>query len=154
MRVLVCDDDPVVRSIIGQLSVDAGHEVVGEAESSHEALELLHHLRPDVVVVDLALRSSSGHPVLEAAAAARVQAIIFSSFIASEVLIAAEGDPVVVEKPDFDGLVRALGRVGSASTSTTPRPGSAGRPGAASATGRAGPGSSRWTAPVRRRPSG
>ena len=56
VTVLVVDDHPVVRSgLRALLSAQAELEVVGEAASGEEAVELAAALRPDVVLCDLRL---------------------------------------------------------------------------------------------------
>lgn len=67
IRLLLVDDHAVVRA--GLRSLLAGHPgiaVVGEAGDGAEALDQVARLRPDVVLMDLAMRGMSG---LEATAA-------------------------------------------------------------------------------------
>src|SRR5947209_2260872 len=60
-RVLVADDHGVVREGIRMvLEADAELEVVGEACDGAEALQLAGVLRPDVVVMDLAMPVAGG----------------------------------------------------------------------------------------------
>lgn len=54
--VLIVDDHPVVRSgLRAVLDADDAVDVVGEAATGEEAIELVAHLRPDVVLCDLRL---------------------------------------------------------------------------------------------------
>ncbi|MFD7709310.1 response regulator [Streptomyces sp. NPDC059786] len=56
VRVLLCDDHAVVRAgLRALLSSTDGIEVVGEAGSGEEALDMAAGLRPDVVLMDLQL---------------------------------------------------------------------------------------------------
>ena len=60
-RILIVDDHPVVRRGLRELLHDEPDlEMCGEAESSEEALEQLADAAPDVVVVDLTLKSGHG----------------------------------------------------------------------------------------------
>jgi response regulator of citrate/malate metabolism len=69
MRVLVVDDDFRVASIHRQyVERIAGCEVVGEAHTGLEALELMESLRPDVVLMDVYLPDISGLEVMRRAA--------------------------------------------------------------------------------------
>jgi chemotaxis response regulator CheB len=111
VRVIVCDDDELVRSVVDGIVTDLGHTVVGEAEDELGALELLQQVEPDIAVVDLALRFSSGLDVVRTAWESGCRVVIFSSFVTPELLNAAPGGPVAVEKPHFDRLTVALEQV-------------------------------------------
>ena len=60
-KVLIVEDHPIMRSGLAQL---IGHEpdlmVCGEAEDAHEALAAIEKLEPDIAVVDISLKNSSG----------------------------------------------------------------------------------------------
>ena len=60
-RVFLVDDHPVVRAgIRAVVNEQADMEVCGEADSASEALRLIAEHEPDVAVVDLSLKASSG----------------------------------------------------------------------------------------------
>ncbi len=60
-QILIVDDHPLVRQGVALLINQADDlEVCGEAESVHEALELLERVEPDLAIVDLTLKDSSG----------------------------------------------------------------------------------------------
>jgi chemotaxis response regulator CheB len=114
--VIVCDDDELVRSVVGGLVADLGMTVVGECEDEIGALELLERLEPDIAVVDLALRFSSGLEVVRTAWEAGCRVVIFSSFVTPDLLHEAPGGPVAIEKPHFDRLAIALEQVANSVT--------------------------------------
>jgi chemotaxis response regulator CheB len=116
MRVIVCDDDELVRSVVATVVEERGHAVVGEAEDQHGALELLRQLEPDIAIVDLALRFSTGVEVVRTAWERGCRVIIFSSFITPDLLHATPGGPVAIEKPHFEGLGEALDQVANSVT--------------------------------------
>ena len=61
IRVLVADDHAIVRTGIRHvLEGEPGFEVVGEAATGAEALELAERLRPDVAVLDLSMPGARG----------------------------------------------------------------------------------------------
>jgi DNA-binding NarL/FixJ family response regulator len=60
-RILVVDDHAVVRrGVRALLETQEGWEVVGEATTGREAVELAGRLRPDVVVMDMSLPELNG----------------------------------------------------------------------------------------------
>ena len=83
IKVLLADDHTVVRSgIAAILSYESDLTVVGEASNGREAVEMATHLRPDVVVMDLAMPAMDGaeatRRILEARPETRV--IILTAF--------------------------------------------------------------------------
>ena len=113
---VVCDDDELVRSVIATIVEDQGLTLVGEAEDEYGALELLELAEPDIAIIDLALKFSSGLEVVRTAWEAGCRVVIFSSFVTPEQLNAAPGGPVAVEKPHFDRLGVALEQVANSVT--------------------------------------
>ena len=71
IRIVLVDDHAVVRSGYRRLlSAEPDFEVAGEAASAPEANALVQQVRPDVAIVDLSLKGSSG---LEAIAGMRAR---------------------------------------------------------------------------------
>src|ERR1700722_20806911 len=60
-RILIVDDHPLVRSGL-RLLIDCEHDlsVCGEAANADEAMRLLEQHKPDLLIVDLSLKESSG----------------------------------------------------------------------------------------------
>jgi DNA-binding NarL/FixJ family response regulator len=60
-RVVVIDDHPLLRERIAELvNRETDLKVVGEAEGRKEAVELIGNEKPDLAVIDLSLKDSSG----------------------------------------------------------------------------------------------
>jgi DNA-binding NarL/FixJ family response regulator len=57
---MIVDDHPLVRSAVRQALSVPGLEVVGEAGSAEDALELAPQLRPDVLLLDIELPGMDG----------------------------------------------------------------------------------------------
>jgi two-component system nitrate/nitrite response regulator NarL len=65
-RLLVIDDHPLFRKAILQLVEMTGDfEVVGEASSGREGLELAQNLQPDMILLDLNMKEMNGIEVLK-----------------------------------------------------------------------------------------
>jgi two-component system, NarL family, response regulator DevR len=60
IRVMIVDDHPLVRSAVRQAISGPDLEVVAEAESAEEALDLAPQVRPDVLLVDIDLPAMDG----------------------------------------------------------------------------------------------
>lgn len=60
VRVAIVDDHGIVRQGLRALLTRDGIEVVGEAEGGNEAVELAHHLRPDVMLLDIRMKDGDG----------------------------------------------------------------------------------------------
>jgi DNA-binding NarL/FixJ family response regulator len=59
-KLLIVDDDPTVRSVI-RASVEAdGYNVCGEAKDGVEAIERAAELKPDLILLDLAMPRLNG----------------------------------------------------------------------------------------------
>jgi DNA-binding NarL/FixJ family response regulator len=70
MRVLLADDHRLVRAgIRSLLEAIEGIEVVGEADSSEQALQLLSEARPDLLLTDIAMAGMNGLELLRLARA-------------------------------------------------------------------------------------
>ena len=64
-KILIVDDHPIIRQGLARLiDSEADIEVCGGAESVVEALEQVKTLRPDLVVVNISLKDSSGIEVI------------------------------------------------------------------------------------------
>jgi len=104
-RLLIVDDSPAFLAAAQAVLENEGMTVVGVASSSHEALERIRDLRPDVALVDIDLGDESGFDVARRLAAGADPApslIIISSH---------DGD-------DFEDLLEASPALGFVSKSS------------------------------------
>jgi len=60
MRILLADDHRIVREGVRALLERAGFDVVAEAEDGRAAVQLAHHHRPDLAVLDLVMPGLGG----------------------------------------------------------------------------------------------
>ncbi len=64
--VLIVDDHPIVRQGLAQLiNQEQDLEVCGQAEDAHEAMQAIHSLHPDMVIVDISLKDTSGMDLIK-----------------------------------------------------------------------------------------
>lgn len=60
IKVMVVDDSPFSRMMIGEALAGAGYEVVGEADSLESLIETYNNCKPDVVTMDIAMPGADG----------------------------------------------------------------------------------------------
>jgi DNA-binding NarL/FixJ family response regulator len=61
IRILLADDHPLFREgVAHSLSVDPDFEVIAQAGSGEEAVELAHELHPDIVLLDVSMAGMGG----------------------------------------------------------------------------------------------
>ncbi|MCJ1686900.1 response regulator transcription factor [Rathayibacter sp. VKM Ac-2927] len=92
--VLVVDDQPLIRQAVTDiLGGESGIEVVGEARTGREAVELATRLRPDVVLMDIRMPELDGIGATALICAdpelAATKVLILTTFEEDEYLIAA-----------------------------------------------------------------
>jgi DNA-binding NarL/FixJ family response regulator len=65
-RVLIVDDHPIVRQGLAQLiEQEQDLTVCGQAENAHDAMRGIEDLNPDLVVVDITLKETSGMELIK-----------------------------------------------------------------------------------------
>lgn len=62
---LLVDDAAYMRKLVGIMAKKGGHEVVGEAETGEQAIELFSRLSPDLVILDILMPDMNGLTVLK-----------------------------------------------------------------------------------------
>jgi two-component system response regulator DevR len=113
-RILLVDDHEVVRLGLKALLERHPHfEVVGEAASSREALELVNNLQPDVVVMDIRLPGTSGIEACEEITRRypSTKVIMLTSYAEDEMLfsaIRAGASGYILKQINGDDLIHAL----------------------------------------------
>ncbi|WP_240376764.1 ANTAR domain-containing response regulator [Bacillus piscicola] len=59
-RILVVEDESIVRLDVSMMLKDAGYEVIGEAGDGEEAVEFVHHTQPDLLIMDIKMPKLDG----------------------------------------------------------------------------------------------
>ncbi len=60
LRILIADDESIIRLDLREMLVEMGHEVVGEAADGYEAVSLARSLDPDLVFLDIKMPRMDG----------------------------------------------------------------------------------------------
>lgn len=95
MRVLIADDDPIIRLDLRQMLETLGYEVVAEAEDGQSAVTLAETHRPDVCVMDVKMPHMDG---IEAAETLAERAV------APCVLLTAYSDKDLIDRAKDAGV--------------------------------------------------
>jgi DNA-binding NarL/FixJ family response regulator len=126
-RVVLADDDVLLRAGIASLLEESGFEVVGLAGDAPELLALVRALKPDLVIVDIRMPPDHSTEGLDAARAIRSELpeagiVVLSAYVEVEdaLELLASGQRVgyllksrVIEVADFVETVQRIAQGGS-----------------------------------------
>lgn len=99
IRVVIADDEAIIRMDLKALLEELGHRVIGEAADGQKALELARTLKPDVVIMDIKM------PVMDGLDAAK---IVSEEKIAPVVLLTAYSQKDLIERAKEAGVFAYL----------------------------------------------
>lgn len=101
MSVLVVDDHPLFRKGAGQLlEMDDAFELVGEAASGQEGIELAIGLRPDIILMDLNMKGMNGIHALQKIKVAGLESLVIVLTVSD-----TEDDLVAALRAGADGYL-------------------------------------------------
>jgi DNA-binding NarL/FixJ family response regulator len=63
--VVLADDEPLVRRALAQMLTDARFDLLGQASTGDQAIELVVERRPDIVLMDISVDGGSGVETIE-----------------------------------------------------------------------------------------
>lgn len=116
MNVLIVDDEPLARARLQRLlAQQAGYHCVGEAENATQAMQLIHTLQPDLLLLDIAMPGSDGIALATAILAlATPPAVIFVTAHPQHALDAYQAGPAdyLLKPVSPERLAQALQRLG------------------------------------------
>jgi response regulator NasT len=109
-RILVAEDETIIRMDLVEMLSEAGYDVVGQASNGHEAIELARDLKPDLAILDVKM------PVLDGISAAEeiisiAPVLMLTAFSQRELVERARDAGVMayVVKPfSIDDLIPAI----------------------------------------------
>ena len=99
LRILIADNESIIRMDLKELLEEAGHEVIGEAADGLKAVELTRKLKPDLVIMDIKM------PEMDGIAAAKM---ISNDKLAPVLLLTAYSQKEIVEKAKDSGVLAYL----------------------------------------------
>lgn len=96
LRVVVAEDEALIRLDLAEMLAEAGYQVVGQAGDGQQAVALVHELRPDIVLMDVKM------PVLDGISAAEQ---IGAQNLAPVVMLTAFSQRDLVERARDAGVM-------------------------------------------------
>lgn len=99
LRILLADDEALIRLDLREMLTEAGHEIVGEADNGQEAVQLVQELHPDIVIMDVKM------PVMDGLTAAQQ---ITEAEIAPVLLLTAYSQQDIVARATEAGVIAYL----------------------------------------------
>jgi two-component system, response regulator PdtaR len=75
-RVLIAEDEALIRLDLAEMLVEEGYEVVGEAGDGETAVRLAEELRPDLVILDIKMPIMDGLAAAEKIAEAQIAPVV------------------------------------------------------------------------------
>ncbi|MBD8020016.1 MULTISPECIES: ANTAR domain-containing response regulator [Brevibacterium] len=111
-RVVVAEDEAVIRLDIVEMLREVGYDVVGEAADGESAIRLAEELRPDLVVMDIKMPVLDGISAAERIAKARIAPVVLLTAFSQKELVERARDAgamaYVVKPFTSNDLVPAL----------------------------------------------
>lgn len=99
LRILLADDEALIRLDLREMLTEAGHEIVDEAANGQEAVQLAQELHPDIVIMDVKM------PVMDGLTAAQQ---ITEAEIAPVLLLTAYSQQDIVARATEAGVIAYL----------------------------------------------
>ncbi|MCV6999924.1 ANTAR domain-containing response regulator [Mycolicibacterium alvei] len=86
-RVLIAEDEALIRLDLAEMLREEGYEVVGEAGDGQEAVELAEALRPDLVIMDVKMPRRDGIDAASEIASKRIAPIVILTAFSQRELV-------------------------------------------------------------------
>jgi AmiR/NasT family two-component response regulator len=99
MKVLIADDEPIIRLDLKQMLESLGYDVIGEAGDGKEAVSMAREFKPDVCILDVKMPVMDGIEAVD---------IITEENIAPTILLTAYSDKELIERAKAAGVFAYL----------------------------------------------
>ncbi len=99
LRIVIADDEAIIRMDLKEILEGAGHQVVGETANGRRAVAIVRDARPDLVILDVKM------PDMDGVEAAR---LIAAEHLAPVLLLTAFDDSELIERAKDAGVLAYL----------------------------------------------
>jgi len=99
LRIVIADDEPIIRLDLRKTLENMGHQVVGEAGDGARAVEIARELKPDIIILDIKMPEMDG---IEAAK------IVTTEGVAPVLLLTAYSQKDLVDRAKDAGVFAYL----------------------------------------------
>ncbi len=99
LRIVIADDEPIIRLDLRKTLENMGHQVVGEAGDGAKAIEISRELKPDIIILDIKMPEMDG---IEAAK------VITTEGVAPVLLLTAYSQKDLVDRAKDAGVFAYL----------------------------------------------
>ncbi|MGI8899792.1 MAG: ANTAR domain-containing response regulator [Nocardioides sp.] len=86
-RVVIAEDEALIRLDLAEMLAEEGYDVVGEAGDGERAVQLAEELRPDLVVLDVKMPRLDGISAAQRIAGARIAAVVILTAFSQRELV-------------------------------------------------------------------
>lgn len=99
LKIIIADDEALIRLDLKEMLLEAGHSVIAEAQNGEEAVALTRELRPDFVIMDVKM------PQMDGLTASK---LITNEQLAPVLLLTAYSQTDIVEQAKTSGVFAYL----------------------------------------------
>ena len=87
LRVVIAEDEALIRMDLAEMLVDEGYDVVGQAGDGQQAVELAEGLRPDLVILDVKMPRLDGIAAAQRIAEQRIAPVVMLTAFSQRELV-------------------------------------------------------------------
>ena len=95
-RVLLAEDEALIRLDLAEMLTDAGYDVVGQASNGEEAVSLAESLQPDLIIMDVKMPVMDGLTAAETIGEKRICPVIMLTAFSQKELVERARDAGVM----------------------------------------------------------
>ena len=95
-RILVAEDEAIIRLDLAEMLGEAGYDVVGQASNGEQAVEMARELEPDLVIMDIKMPVMDGISAAEEIGAAKICPVVMLTAFSQTELVERARDAGVM----------------------------------------------------------